>query len=437
MHNDGVVPAMMRDGAMVDWCDEMMRGEMEKPKNAAEKLRKSVSAMTKNIQNKKRSSHHHKREYSCSSTQAQSQKPKETTATAAYSHHHSIFIILTMSDPTNAPIDDKWLDRPRANNNNKRILSEESSKSSLPNHKSSKRQKDVQQASLLSFFSSSSSSSSLSKKKQSNEEKENGKSSGGQPEPIRKLQPPSTTTKQKHSAAKKTRDPSPTQDSGIGIILSGKPMIPIVVSPSPKVRWTSPMENVILRTVRGEDSRQKVAGIDLDGTLTVWRTNGWPSKLDDYELWNSKLIAKLRSLYDEDGYKLVIFTNQGAIRKAHNGKKATLVKHVIDWIAQLVNRPIHAVLSTKSPKNDPTNTFHKPTDKMWGIAIRLLNQGQAFDISQSFFVGDSADVNDAQGGVDFRFAKAVSKKYGSELTFYEPTEFFGPSDASCRGAMTK
>jgi bifunctional polynucleotide phosphatase/kinase len=209
-------------------------------------------------------------------------------------------------------------------------------------------------------------------------------------------------------------------------------MIPEVVATPRNVVWNSVQENVIVRRVTDDKPRDKVAAFDLDGTLTVWRIAGWPSRLEHYELWSSTVPAKLRALYDE-GFKLVLFTNQGAIQSAHAGKKATLNKYVINWIAHLVDRPVHAVLSTRSLKTYP-NSFHKPTGKMWPVAIQILNKRQPFSVKDSFFVGDSADLNDSQGGVDLRFAQAVSKEHGagSALSFYSPTEYFGPSDAERR-----
>ena len=59
------------------------------------------------------------------------------------------------------------------------------------------------------------------------------------------------------------------------------------------------------------------------------------------------MIGKCRKLHD-DGYKLVIFSNQGGIKGALSGKKANTVKGIIDWIAKLIERPLYAVVSTKS-----------------------------------------------------------------------------------------
>ena len=110
------------------------------------------------------------------------------------------------------------------------------------------------------------------------------------------------------------------------------------------------------------------------------------------------------------------------------------MKNVIEWLANLVDRPIHAVMSTISPKSKvllkkaPAVSFHKPSGKLWDVAIRYLNKRQPFNIAESFFVGDSADPNDEQGGVDFRFAQAVTERHGengNSLSFFNPTQYFG------------
>ncbi len=175
--------------------------------------------------------------------------------------------------------------------------------------------------------------------------------------------------------------------------------------------------------------RTKVAALDLDGTLVVWTitSGGWPSSLQHYELWNATLPHKLRQLYD-DGYRLLLVSNQAAIQKAHQGKKAQLVQNVINWIAQLIDRPVTAILSTQSSKKE--GSFHKPCPKLWHVAQQQL--GEEWNLEQSFFVGDSADPEDSQGGVDAKFAKNVGELYGQPLKFYTPDQYFGPSDRQRR-----
>ncbi|CAJ1960046.1 unnamed protein product [Cylindrotheca closterium] len=356
------------------------------------------------------------------------------------------------------PIDEKWLDRPRAKRSSDRPSSNVDDSSKKHCHKKagetlsesensrwtekltkkgdspevSKSQRDIHQTNLFSFFSSSSST-----KKQSMQH-ENDKISPQHEGKAKTATKKATPAQEKNAFSQpisaKPAEPQLDQPGAISDAIP-KPMIPSTVSPPQNVIWNSPMDSVIIRKVRGEKPRKKVAAMDLDGTLTVWRISGWPSRLEHYELWSSTIPSQLRSLHD-DGHKLVIFSNQGAIRKSHDGKKATLVKNVINWIAGLVDRPIHAVMSTKSLKNDPTNSYHKPSEKMWDVAIRFLNNREPFDVTKSFFVGDSADVNDEQGGVDLRFAAAISMTHGggSQLQFCEPSQFFGPSDASRRAS---
>lgn len=160
----------------------------------------------------------------------------------------------------------------------------------------------------------------------------------------------------------------------------------------------------------------------MDGTLLVWRTSGWPSKLTDYELWNAAVITKLRDLYDNQDYQLVLISNQGAIRGAHTGKKATSVKNLIEWLAATIDRPLSVVMSTDKKKG-----FHKPAVTLWRAAQKLVGQpSSSWSIADSFYVGDSVgDDNDQQGGVDIGLARNVSEWTGETLQFWTPQDYFG------------
>lgn len=190
-------------------------------------------------------------------------------------------------------------------------------------------------------------------------------------------------------------------------------------------------ECLLIRNVPKEPPRTKVAALDLDGTLLVWRIAGWPSRYEHYELWNSTVIPKLQRLYDQDGYKLVIFSNQGAIRGAFSGKKATFVKSLIEWLASTLQRPLHVVMSTNSKIG-----YHKPSPGMWSICEEECNRGLQFDIANSWYVGDSVGIDDPQGGVDERFAQNVGTARGQLLAFFEPQAYFGPSHAELRQKST-
>ena len=230
--------------------------------------------------------------------------------------------------------------------------------------------------------------------------------------------------------------PLPTQHESNAASSSAEAIVPTQVPPS-SATWQSLHNSFVLirkpRLKAFSDSvhRQKVAAFDMDGTLVNWIGDFWPSKLAHYELWNSSVITKMQHLYDNENYLLVIFTNQGGIQGAHTGKKAQLLKSIIDWLESLVQRPLIVVSSTKSLKKYKDQSFHKPTPKMWDKVFKPYfgKKSAPFDVASSFFVGDSADENDAQGGVDKKFAQTAGGGLGA---FYTPEEFFGPSHQTLR-----
>lgn len=205
------------------------------------------------------------------------------------------------------------------------------------------------------------------------------------------------------------------------------PIIPRQVTPNPLARWKVVNNCMMVRSIGKEAPRTKAAAFDVDGTLLVWRIAGWPSQLEHYELWNSTLIEKLQKLHDEQDMKLVLFSNQGAIRSAFTGKKATHVKTVFEWIVHTIDRPVHIVLSTNKKLG-----YHKPQPGMWETCERHCNKGEPLDVNKSFFVGDSFGDDDPQGGVDSRFAENVGATKGGTLQFYTPEGYFGPSDRDRR-----
>ena len=101
-----------------------------------------------------------------------------------------------------------------------------------------------------------------------------------------------------------------------------RPIVAKEVKTPKSVTWTAlHSQNLLVRSPVVFNPRDKVAAFDLDQTLANWNVpqGSWPSSIQQYELWNSSVIEKLRKL-DKDGYKLVIFSNQGGIKGALHGK---------------------------------------------------------------------------------------------------------------------
>lgn len=293
-----------------------------------------------------------------------------------------------------------------------------------------KDKRPKQQSSLLNFFSSS-----IKKQSKKNHDSKSRESASPSSYNFQAIE--SHTKSEDNAGINKNRNVTCTSVSKATVNTSFTAIIPQKVPPA-SASWQSLHDNFVLvrkpRVNPTPQHRRKVAAFDLDGTLVRWVSESpgfWPSQLIHYELWNTAVITKMQQLYDQENYLLVIFTNQGGIQGAHSGKKATLVKSIIDWLASLVQRPLIVIASTKSLKKYKDRSFHKPTPNMWNkVLIPYFGKKSApFDVKSSFFVGDSADEDDPQGGVDKKFAESAGGGLGA---FYTPDDYFGPSHQELR-----
>lgn len=256
--------------------------------------------------------------------------------------------------------------------------------------------------------------------------------------------PHSSTLITKRSSTKAASCTNPCTDLASSIVpkLDAQgiplPIVPQQVSTPAYVQWIVQKNGAVLvRRDRRSASKpcRKAAAIDMDGTVLLWQTSFWPTRLEQYELYNADgVVPKLQSLAD-DGYQLVLVSNQGGIRSATNGKTAQKVKSLMDWLATILQRPLWAIVSTQSKSG-----FHKPSPKLWDALEEAY--GEKFDIKQSLYVGDSdgeVDDSDAyrQEGVDKAFAANVSASKNAMLRFYNPSDFFGPSDKERRMATVR
>ena len=192
----------------------------------------------------------------------------------------------------------------------------------------------------------------------------------------------------------------------------------------------------------------KVLGLDLSGTLYA-SIKQFPHALQDYEIYNKDIISKLQQAHRQ-GYTLVVFINQGGIRSAVQGKTASKIKTLIEFIAREISKqdnidnhtasstsnhrllnqsesvPLYAFISTQKKSG-----FHKPSAEMWNIAQSILQTN--FDAATSLYVGDGVDLEKHENGEtisihgdDEHFARNI------EITFQTSMEYFGPSSISKR-----
>jgi bifunctional polynucleotide phosphatase/kinase len=91
--------------------------------------------------------------------------------------------------------------------------------------------------------------------------------------------------------------------------------------------------------------------------------------------------AALKKLH-EDGYKLVIFTNQAGITKGKTTAKDIQGK-ILDIIGEL-GVPVQAFVATTEDK------WRKPSPAMWHYFAKHHNGGVEIDMKQSYYCGDAA-----------------------------------------------
>lgn len=164
----------------------------------------------------------------------------------------------------------------------------------------------------------------------------------------------------------------------------------------------------VLLNIIGAEYKDKMAAFDFDWTLVSPKGGKtFPADIDDWELLYPNIADKLKKYFD-DGFMIVIFTNQSKPWKLEQ----------IESVAFLLNIPMFVVVATE--KCD-----YKPNVSLFNIFI-----GQhAIQKEDSFFVGDALGRKSDFSDSDLRFAQAIGIKcYSPEEIFCEkPNEILIPT----------
>jgi len=104
----------------------------------------------------------------------------------------------------------------------------------------------------------------------------------------------------------------------------------------------------------------------LDGTIIVTQSGKvFPIDTNDWKIGSPEVTKTIRTL-SNDGYKIVIFTNQGGIGKNIVGNG--LFKKKIENILHVIRTPIQVFVATHS------DIYRKPAPGMWNIFISDVRQ---------------------------------------------------------------
>jgi len=182
------------------------------------------------------------------------------------------------------------------------------------------------------------------------------------------------------------------------------------------LKWNNNYETLLILDNVNIKS-DKVAAFDLDHTLIKPKTdNKFPIDSDDWQWLYPNIVSILKNIYNE-GYKIVIFSNQAGIEKdktldktLENDIKEKIIKMIKD-----INIPISAYISTDK------DHFRKPHSLMWDI---LVTDYKFIKKELCYFVGDAGGrVKLGKRKKDFSCSdRSFAENCG--LKYYTPEEFF-------------
>ncbi|XP_021997286.1 polynucleotide 3'-phosphatase ZDP isoform X2 [Helianthus annuus] len=182
-------------------------------------------------------------------------------------------------------------------------------------------------------------------------------------------------------------------------------------------KWKAFQTIIYLERDDGLHDSKKIAAFDFDGCLA--KTSVQRVGANAWSLMYASIPKKLQSLYN-DGYKLVIFTNESNIERWKNKRQVAVDSKIGRLYAfiKLVNVPIQVFIACGVSKGQEVDPFRKPQPGMWRVMEQHFNSGIPIDMDQSFYVGDAAGRKDDHSDADKKFAEKIG------LKFHLPEEYF-------------
>ncbi len=175
------------------------------------------------------------------------------------------------------------------------------------------------------------------------------------------------------------------------------------------------MSNLIyLNYYKSIDTKRNfyIAGFDLDWTVIRTKSgNVFPKDKSDWEIWDKKVLVKLKELASDPDCLILFISNQKGVGIPN--KKYLSVKEFKEKI-----NDIHKALGVNfifiaSLQDD---IYRKP--RVGSIDFLIEKESIKIDIGKSFYVGDMAGRPGDKTDSDIKFAKNL------QVQFYTPEEFF-------------
>ena len=141
----------------------------------------------------------------------------------------------------------------------------------------------------------------------------------------------------------------------------------------------------------------KIAAFDLDHTLIKPKSGKkFPVNKDDW-IWMYANVPEKLSEYYNNGYTIVVFTNQKKIKSLHDFRQK------LHSIQDEINPPINFFISTE------TDHYRKPKTGMWDYFSKQILVD--IDYENSFYCGDAAGRQKDFSDSDRLFAHNIKIKF--------------------------
>ncbi|KAI7902980.1 polynucleotide kinase 3 phosphatase-domain-containing protein [Cokeromyces recurvatus] len=186
------------------------------------------------------------------------------------------------------------------------------------------------------------------------------------------------------------------------------------------IQWIKTLDSVLIAKSRMlnndvKTEKCKIAAFDLDGTLIKTKGKHVHSKDKHDWLWWDSMIPKRLEKLNNEGYQIVILSNQNGLRKFN---MINDFKYKMENILSQVNSPILFMAALEK------DMYRKPMTGMWDWLNTHIYTN--IDKMQSLYVGDAAGRE-----VDWKPNKKKDHSCGDrkfaanlQINFYTPEEFF-------------
>jgi len=191
----------------------------------------------------------------------------------------------------------------------------------------------------------------------------------------------------------------------------------VAVAHEEESKWTE-HESLFILNPTGLPAVTKLASFDMDDTLVHPKSSAkFPKGRSDWRWLFPQVPERLKKLHNE-GYSVVIFTNQAGIGKGH--VKAADIKGKILDLAKELEIPLRAVIASED------DVYRKPASTMFKFWVEKLNHGVKPDPASSFYCGDAAGrAANWKPGTKKDFSCSDRKfAHNIGLPFHTPEEFF-------------